>query len=557
MLTIAKNRDLILSAGRKPWPGYLAGGLGLILVTIGAELNRGRLNPVTISLAYLVVVLASATLGGVGPGIAISVVGFLTFNFFFLQPYYSLTVGAPQDTVALFVFLIVAGVTSSLVSRLQEREREARRRAIESETLSQLSTALIADLTLDTVLATVAQQVTQVFHLQSAAILLPDDTGALQPRFISPDETDALYLSDREHRAVANHVFTSGVAAGVGGQLRVYRPHGPEREAHIPPRRSRRVLYVPVRTARRSVGVMGVTAVRAADFSADERRLLTTFANQAALAIDRAHLIEEATRAAAFEQADQLKSALLTAVSHDLRTPLASIKASATSLLQENIDWDPATRREFLTAINEETDRLTRLIGNLLDLSRIQGGALKPEMEWYDIGEVIGAVARRLAPLFRANPLRIAIAPDLPLLHFDYVEIAQVLANLIENAAKYSPPDTEIAVTATSEDDTVRVCVTDHGFGIPPADLPHVFETFYRVQRAGQEQRIAGTGIGLAICKGFVEAHGGRISASSTVGQGTIFCFTLPVIAVRQAPELLHLAGAGSDDRSYAARPRR
>jgi len=545
MPTFANRRNFVTSAGRQSWPGYVGGSVGLVLVTSGAELSGGRLNPTTIALIYLIVVLASATMGGIGPGIFISIVGFLAFNFFFLPPYYTLVVGAPQDIVALFVFLIVAGVTSSLVSRLQQRGREALRRAFESETLYQLSTALIADLTLDTMLATVVEQVTHIFHLQSAAILLPDDTGALHLRLIFPAEADAPYIGDREHRTVATHVFNSGVAAGMGSQRRVYRPHGPQGHSPVLPRRSRRVLYVPVRTARQSVGVLGVAAVRAADFSADERRLLTTFANQAALAIDRAHLITEATRAAAIEQADQLKSALLTVVSHDLRTPLSSIKAAATSLLQENMHWDAATQRDFLGAIDEETDRLTRLVGNFLDLSRIQGGALQPEKEWYDIAEVIGAVVRRLTPLLGEHPLRVAITPDLPLLHFDYVEIAQVLANLIENAAKYSPPGTVIAVVATGEANAVRVCVADHGFGIPPADLPHVFDIFYRVRRSGHDQQIAGTGIGLTICKGFVEAHGGTISVSSTVGQGTTFCFTLPVIAVRPMTEPLLAAGAG------------
>ena len=181
--------------------------------------------------------------------------------------------------------------------------------------------------------------------------------------------------------------------------------------------------------------------------------MLTTFANQAALAIDRAHLIEETLRATALEQTDQLKSALLTAVSHDLRTPLASIKAAATSLLQKNVHWDEATRDDFLTAIDEETDRLTKLVSNFLDLSRIQGGALRPEKEWYDIAEVIGAVTRRLMPLLASHTLRVEITPNLPLLHFDYVEIAQVLANLIENAAKYSAPDTAITVSADAEDE--------------------------------------------------------------------------------------------------------
>ncbi len=514
------------------WRGYLLGALGIALVTVVAEPNRAHLSVVTPALSYLVIVLATATLGGLGPGIFTSVVGFLTFNFFFLPPFYSFTVGAPQDIVALFVFLIVAGVTSDLVSRLQEREREARRRAIESETLSRLSTELIADLTLDTVLATVVEQVTRIFGLESAAVLLPDHAGTLRVRLAYPEAAAGAYVRDREHTAIAAHVFTTGIAAGVGSPHRVYRPHSPERGGATMPPRGRRVLYVPVRTAHGAVGVMGVAAVRAADYSADERRLLTTFANQAALAIDRARLIEEATRAAALEEADRLKSALLAAVSHDLRTPLASIKASATSLLQEEIAWDAATRREFLTAIDEETDRLARLVANLLDLTRIQGGALKPEKEWNEIGDLIASVTDRLAPLLQTHPRCVRVAPDLPPVACDFVEITQVLANLIENAAKYSDPGTEIAVVADCEGENIRVRVTDHGFGIPPTDVPHVFDTFYRVKREGRARRIGGTGIGLAICKGFIEAHGGTIAVASVVGQGSTFTFTLPLTPV-------------------------
>ncbi len=524
------------------WRGYLLGVLGIALVTVIAVTSRSHLTAATTALSYLVIVLACATLGGLGPGIFTSVVGFLTFNFFFLPPFYSFTVGALQDTVALFVFLIVAGVASELVSRLQEREREARRRAIESETLSRLSMELIADVTLDTVLATVVEQVTRVFGLESAAVLLPDQRGTLRVRLAYPASASGAYVRDREHAAVAAHVFMTGIPAGFGSPHRIYRPHGPEHGGDAMPTRGRRILYVPVRAASGAVGVMGVAALRAADYSSDERRLLTTFANQAALAIDRARLIEEATRAAALEEADRLKSALLAAVSHDLRTPLASIKASATSLLQEEIAWDAATRREFLTAIDAETDRLTRLVANLLDLTRIQGGALKPEKEWNEVGEVIASVTDRLAPLLQRHPLRVTVASDLPPVAFDFVEIAQVLANLIENGAKYSDPDTEIAITAHRDGQHVRVTVTDHGFGIPPEDLPHIFDTFYRVPRAGRARRIGGAGLGLAICKGVVEAHGGSIAVASVVGQGTAFTFTLPVTPAPVTPERASLA---------------
>ena len=249
--------------GWRAWRGYLLGVLGIALVTVVAEPNRAHLNAVTPALSYLVIVLASATLGGLGPGIFTSIIGFLTFNFFFLPPYYSFTVGAPQDIVALFVFLIVAGVTSELVSRLQEREWEARRRAMESETLSRLSTELIADVTLDTVLATVVEQVTRVFGLESAAVLLPDQEGALRVRLAYPADTASTYVRGREHAAVAAHVFTTGIPAGVGSPHRVYRPHGPDDHGGAMLPRGRRVLYVPVYAAHGAVGVMGVAAVRA------------------------------------------------------------------------------------------------------------------------------------------------------------------------------------------------------------------------------------------------------------------------------------------------------
>lgn len=522
--------------GWRGWRGYLLGVLGIALVTLVAEPNRDRLNSVTVTLSYLVIVLAGATLGGLGPGIFISVVAFLTFNFFFLPPYHLFIVGASQDIVALFVFLIVAGVTSELVGRLQEREREAQRRAIESETLSRLSTELIADVTLDTVLATVVEQVTRVFGLESAAVLLPDDAGALRVRLAYPSIAAEHYLWDREHIAVAAHVFATGIPAGVGNPRRVYRPHGPDSRGDAMQPRGRRVLYVPVRAAHGAVGVMRVSALRADEYSVDERRLLTTFANQAALAIDRARLIEEATRAVALEEVGRLKSALLAAVSHDLRTPLASIKASATSLLQDDVQWDAATQREFLTAIDEETDRLSRLVSNLLDLTRIQGGALKPEKEWNEIGEVIDSVVDRLAPLIQTHPVRIDLAFDTPPVAFDFVEIAQVLTNLIENAAKYSDAGAEIVVRVERDGEEIRVSVTDHGFGIPAEDLSHVFDTFYRVRREGRARRIGGTGIGLAICKGFVEAHGGTISVTSAVGEGSTFAFTLPITPLPVTP---------------------
>ncbi|MBA2276745.1 MAG: hypothetical protein H0W06_03190 [Chloroflexia bacterium] len=284
---------------------------------------------------------------------------------------------------------------------------------------------------------------------------------------------------------------------------------------------------MPIASADRAIGVLEVTGNRdGVRLGADDEQVLVSFANQAALALERVRLAEDAARAAALAQSDELKSALLAAVSHELRTPLAAIKASVTSLIDPTVEWDDAAQSEFLQAINEETDRLTRMLSNLLDLSRIEGGALKPEKEWYDVAELVVDVAHRLASLAVRYRLTTEVEPDLPVVHFDYVQIAQVMMNLGENAVKYTLPGTEIVLSARRVHNSVELAVRDRGPGIPASRLPHIFNRFYRADGAG---RVAGTGIGLAICKGFVEAHGGRIHAESREGSGTTIRFSLPI----------------------------
>jgi two-component system sensor histidine kinase KdpD len=287
------------------------------------------------------------------------------------------------------------------------------------------------------------------------------------------------------------------------------------------------VLYLPIQTAAKVLGVLEVIGrPGTGPFRPEDESLLSTFVDQAALALERARLSEEAAQAEALARSDELKSALLAAVSHDLRTPLASIKTSATSLLDDSVDWDPETRREFLTAIDEETDRLTLMVSNLLDLSRIEGGALRPQKDWYDVDELVADVKTRLTSRIEAHPLNIEVEPDLPLLQFDYVEIAQVLINLIENAAKYTLPGTPIMIGARRLPEAVELSVHDDGPGIPAASQRHLFEKFYRAPSA---TGAPGTGIGLTISKGLVEAHGGHISVESAPGEGTTFRFTLPL----------------------------
>jgi two-component system sensor histidine kinase KdpD len=243
-------------------------------------------------------------------------------------------------------------------------------------------------------------------------------------------------------------------------------------------------------------------------------------------------LTEAAARAAVLAESDALKSTLLSAVSHDLRTPLATIMASATSLLDPTVAWGDEERAEFLQAIEEEADRLSHVVSNLLDLSRIEGGALRPAKEWYDVAEVITDVAARLAKLAPDHDVTTDVEPDLPLIRFDYVEIAQVLMNLGENAIKYTPAGTQVTLSASSRMDAIELAVSDNGPGIPPPFLPRLFDRFSRAEPAS---RIPGTGIGLAISKGLVDAHGGQMWAESIEGLGTRIAFTLPRVDGGQA----------------------
>jgi two-component system sensor histidine kinase KdpD len=302
------------------------------------------------------------------------------------------------------------------------------------------------------------------------------------------------------------------------------------------------VLYLPILTADRVVGVLEVFGRPGAGaFHADDEQLLMTFVDQAALAIERARLRDDAAQAAALAASDDLKTALLAAVSHDLRTPLASIKAAATSLLDESVAWNAESRRALLSAIDEETDRLTLMVSNLLDLSRIEGGALRPRLDWYDLDEVIADVVQRMARRASSHPLRVSLEPDLPMLQFDYVEIAQVLVNLIENAIMHTPAGTPLEIGARRLPDAVEVAVHDAGPGIPVRSQARIFDRFYRAEPGSG----AGSGIGLAICRGLVEAHGGRISVESAPGAGTTFRFTLP-LPVAQGGEALAVPAEGA-----------
>ena len=323
---------------------------------------------------------------------------------------------------------------------------------------------------------------------------------------------------------------TAGEAGSSGRWARVIAP-----TARAAGSAGGEVRRVPVNVGRRAAGSLLLSRARgAAAFSEADSRLLSAVASQIGIAVERARLREEAMEAEVLRRTDELRRALLNAVSHDLLTPLASIIANAGSLLQEDVRWSDEDRHDFAEAIEREAERLSRVVGNLLDLSRIEAGAIQPEWALHDVGSLIDEVVARLGLVARGRTVVVDVPDGLPPVSFDYVEIDQVLSNLVENAAKYGAEGTEIGVSARVSGGEVEIEVADRGAGISPAAMPHLFDAFYRAPSAVQMTR--GSGLGLAVAKGLVEAHGGRIRAKNREGGGARFSFTLPLNAPVEEP---------------------
>jgi two-component system, OmpR family, sensor histidine kinase KdpD len=485
--------------------GYAVAVAGTAVITAPLLAFRGDVSRTTVVLAYLLVVTAAAA-GGLGPGITAAGLGFLAFDLLFLQPYHHIIVDDPQDYLSLAVYLLVAVVVSLLVATSERRRAQAERRERETRMLFDLSTSLVAHGSLDDTFRGVVGTVRSLFDLAGCAIVLPSGDG------IRLAAVDGQVPNDLDER------FVGVRSAQTAVQLR--GPVGADLEPG-------RALTVPMRSGEHVVGALVVVAggPGSSGFGEAERRVLATFANQAALAVEQVRQEEQRNRALALQETDRLRTALLNSVSHDLRTPLASIKASASSLLDRDIQWSDAERDEFLVTINAEVDRLTRLVHNLLDMSRIEAGALDPRLVESSAAEVVGPVVRRARAASRQR-VDVDVPDELPPVLVDPVRLDQVLTNLLDNARGYAAGG-PVQVVARQVGGTVELRVVDHGPGIPGPERERIFDQFYRLKGGGK--RPEGTGMGLAICRGIVEAHGGRLRVETTPGGGATFVLTLPV----------------------------
>jgi two-component system sensor histidine kinase KdpD len=488
-----------------PLPQYLRAAAIVGAATLVGFAVFRLLSLTDVAMVFLLGVAVVAARYGRGPTILASFLSIALFDFCFVPPRLTFAVSDVRYLLTFGVMLGIALVISGLTLRIRAQAEMARLRERSTAALYAMSRELAATRSQAELIATTTRHLAACFGAQ-VVMLLGGPAGCVAvPAGVPP----GFPMDDKEH-SVAQWVFDHGRAAGLGTDT-------------LP---AAQAQYLPLVAASGTVGVLGVRPFDPASFQAPGvQGLLQAFAGQSALALERDMLAERAQQEQIEIEAERLRTALLSSLSHDLRTPLGAITGAASSLLEEPGGLSGSTRRELLQTILEEAQRMNRLIGNLLDMIRVESGALEVQKEWQPLEEVIGVALIRLEDRLRGRAVQVTLPPDLPLVPLDAVLIEQVFVNLLENAARYTPPGTPIDISATAQAGAVRIDVADRGPGLPPGEELRIFEKFYR---APQTTPQAGIGLGLTICRGIVMAHGGRIWAEHRPGGGAVFRFTLP-----------------------------
>jgi two-component system sensor histidine kinase KdpD len=475
-----------------------------------------------LSLVFLTAVLFSALRYGLWPSIMASLLSVAAYNFFFLPPVHTFTIADPANVLALVFFLIAALVVSNLTAQKQRQTQAMAARAKTTAELYAFSRKVAGIGSLEDLMWVVTYQIAAMLSCD-VVVLLPGPDG-LRVRAGYPPE-DSLDVGDM---AAAEWTWTSNHAAGKGSDT---LPGGKR-------------LFLPIQTQRGAIGVVGINRERPALLSPDERRLLDALLDQAAVAIERVRLAEDVDQVRLQAETERLRNALLTSVSHDLRTPLATIIGALTSLKSFGETYDAQTRAELVSSAQDEAERLNRFVGNLLDMTRLESGGISVKLEPIDLGDAIGVALNRARPMLAAHATEVDLAPDLPMVKADFVLLEQVIFNLLDNAAKYTLAGTPIRIKARVDGDWVEIAVIDQGGGIPPQSLELIFNKFTRLQ-AG-DRKGAGTGLGLPICRGFVEAMGGTIVAGNRQDRsGAIFTIRLgeaPAYSGNDTKGVVHVA---------------
>jgi two-component system sensor histidine kinase KdpD len=452
-----------------------------------------------ISVAYLLAVMIVSMRAGLRAGILASILSFLAFNFFFTEPRLTFAITDSHNFLTVVFFLVAAVIVSNMAARLRAQIEQTRESVRRTANLYDFGRKITAAVTQDDVLWAVVHHVADTIHGRSL-VLLPCASGlGVAAGYPPEDDLDAVSA------AAAGWAWANGRAAGRGSTVMSAADW----------------LFLPMQTAHGPVGVLGVQMAEDPDMpSPAQLRLLETLADQGAVAIERTTLVADIEAAKVATERERLRAALLSSLSHDLRTPLVSIMGAASTLISYEESLDGASRRDLAHTIQDEAERLNRFVQNLLDMTKLGSGPLKPRVDWVDLHDIVAAAVKRAARLARRHAIKVEIDPAMPLLCLDAVLMEQAIFNLLDNACKYAPAGSPIKVWAVRAADHISIEVADQGPGIPPEDRDKVFDMFYRVRAT--DSQVAGTGLGLAICRGIVEAHGGTIRAEPGLhGAGT------------------------------------
>jgi two-component system sensor histidine kinase KdpD len=496
---------------------YLVGLVAVAIALGTGILIHPWLGIENVDLIFLTAVVGVAVRYGLWPSLFASIAASLCYNFFFMPPLYTFTIADPTNVLAFVFFIVMATIVSNVAARVRSQAVTAMSRARTTESLYSFSRKLAGVATLDDVLWASAYQTALMLKVR-VVLLLPEDGNIVVKAGYPPED-----ILDEADIAAAKWAWQNDRVAGRGSDT-------------LP---GAKRLFLPMRTGRGAIGIVGIDSDKPGPLlTPDERRLLDALIDQSALAIERVHLVEDMDRVKRTMETERLRSALLTSISHDLKTPLAAVLGAAGTLRDLSPKLTEAEKAELLGTIVDESERLNRFIANLLDMTKLESGAVVPNAAPHDIGEIVGSALRRASKILARHPVELALAAGLPMLNLDAVLFEQVLFNLFDNAAKYSPEGATIRVLSCRDGDTVVLQVLDEGSGIPPAELERIFDKFYRAEKGDQVR--AGTGLGLAISRGFIEALQGTVTAANrTDRDGAVFTIRLPVPA---QPKMLDTA---------------
>src|SRR5258708_1598413 len=465
---------------------------------------------VALILLFTVLILAASV--GRGPSLVAAALSAILWDFLFIPPRFTFLISELGDVMLFGMYFVIALITGSLTARIRAQAKASQRQAEQSQALYALAREIASAVTMEDVLRSAVRQIGQVFDAE-VAVLLPIGGGRLST---TPHPVSTLSITSKEW-SVASWSFDNGKPAGR------FTDTLPVAEAQ----------YLPLKTPSGVVGVMGIRMRQAERLSVDQEAFLETFINQIALVVEREVLDETAQRTADLEESERLYATLLDSISHELRTPLATITGATSGLLDPLINSDAQARQMLGQGIQEATERLNRLVDNLLDMTRLESHKLKLHLEWCDVSDLINVSLSQVEKRLADHEVIVEIAPDLPLVRMDFVLMETVMVNLLYNAAAHTPPGTRVRVMARAEGSDLLLIVADRGPGLQPEDLDRIFDKFYRVPGAAP----GGTGLGPSSSQGLVQAHGGTISVENRANGGARFTIRLPLVQPPEPPK--------------------